>query len=156
MEELYLTKAGHRKLLEELEYLRTAKRRQFSKAIGEARAHGDLTENAEYDAAKDAQAQNERRIAELGQKLSRVRIIDDENIPADVVLIGATVELKDLDSGEELKYFLVSEVEADFAQGKISVAAPVGSALLNHKENEIVEIKIPAGTLRYKILKISR
>jgi transcription elongation factor GreA len=156
MEELYLTKAGHRKLLEELEHLKTVKRRQLSKAIGEARAHGDLTENAEYDAAKDAQAQNERRIAELGQKLSRVRIIDDENIPADVVLIGATVELKDLDSGEELKYFLVSEVEAEFAQGKISVTAPVGSALLNHKENEIVEIKIPAGTLRYKILKISR
>ena len=144
------------KLLDELEYLKTVKRRQLSKAVGEARAYGDLTENAEYDAAKNAQAQNERRVAELEQKLSQARIIEDHDIPADVVLIGATVELKDLDSGEELKYLLVSEVEADFSQGKISVTSPVGSALLNHKENEIVEIKIPAGTLRYKILKISR
>jgi transcription elongation factor GreA len=156
MEELYLTRAGHIKLLEELQHLKTVKRRQFSRAIGEAREHGDITENAEYDAAKDAQAQNERKIAELEQKLSQVRIIDDEDMPADVVLIGATVELRDLDSGEELKYLLVSEVEADYAQGKISVTSPVGSALLNHKENETVEIKIPAGTLRYKILKISR
>jgi transcription elongation factor GreA len=156
MEELYLTRAGHIKLLEELQHLKTVKRRQFSRAIGEAREHGDITENAEYDAAKDAQAQNERKIVELEQKLSQVRIIDDEDMPADVVLIGATVELKDLDSGEELQYLLVSEVEADYTQGKISVTSPVGSGLLNHKENETVEIKIPAGTLRYKVLKISR
>jgi len=156
MEELYLTRAGHIKLLEELQHLKTVKRRQFSRAIGEAREQGDITENAEYDAAKDAQAQNERKIVELEQKLSQVRIIDDEDMPADVVLIGATVELKDLDSGEELQYLLVSEVEADYTQGKISVTSPVGSGLLNHKENETVEIKIPAGTLRYKVLKISR
>lgn len=156
MPDLYLTKAGHIKLLEELQHLKTVKRRQLSKAIGEARAHGDISENAEYDAAKDAQAQNERRIAELEQKLSHVSIIDDHNISADIVLIGATVELKDLDSQEELKYTLVSEEEADFTQGQISVTSPVGSALMNHKENETVEIKIPAGTLRYKILKISR
>ena len=156
MEEVYLTREGQRKLLDELEHLKTVKRRQLSKAIGEARAHGDISENAEYDAAKDAQAQNERRIAELEQKLSHARIIDDQNIPSDVVLIGATVELKDLDTEEELKYLLVSEVEADYTQGKISFSSPVGSALLNHKENETVEIKIPAGILRYKILKISR
>jgi transcription elongation factor GreA len=156
MEEVYLTREGQRRLLDELEHLKTTKRRQLSKAVGEARAHGDITENAEYDAAKDAQAQNEKRIAELEQKLSQARIIDDHDIPSDVVLIGATVELKDLDSGEELKYLLVSEVEADYTQGKISISSPVGSALLNHKENETVEIKIPAGVLRYKILKISR
>jgi transcription elongation factor GreA len=156
MEEVYLTREGQRRLLDELEHLKTVKRRQLSKAVGEARAHGDITENAEYDAAKDAQAQNEKRIAELEQKLSQARIIDDHDIPSDVVLIGATVELKDLDSGEELKYLLVSEVEADYTQGKISISSPVGSALLNHKENETVEIKIPAGVLRYKILKISR
>ncbi len=156
MDDVYLTKAGHLKLLDELEYLKTVKRRQLSKAIGEARAHGDISENAEYDAAKDAQAQNERKIAELEQELSHAKIIDDHDMPADIVLIGATVELKDLDSGEELQYLLVSEVEADFTQGKISVTSPVGSALLNHKENETVEIKIPAGALRYKILKISR
>ena len=156
MDEVYLTREGQRKLLDELEHLKTTKRRQLSKAVGDARAHGDISENAEYDAAKDAQAQNEKRIAELEQKLSHARIIDDQDIPSDVVLIGATVELKDLDSDEEVKYLLVSEVEADYTQGKISITSPVGSALLNHKEKETVEIQIPAGLLRYKILKISR
>jgi transcription elongation factor GreA len=156
MDEIYLTKDGHKKLLEELEYLKTVKRRELSKAVGEARAHGDITENAEYDAAKEAQALNEKRIAELEEKLSRGRILDDENIPKDEVLIGATVRLKDLDSDEELEYTLVSEVEANYVEGKISIACPVGQSLLGRKENEIVEIKTPAGILRYKILKISR
>lgn len=156
MNEIYLTEAGHRKLLEELEHLKTVKRRELSKAVGEARAHGDITENAEYDAAKDAQALNEKKIAELEDKLSRARILDDENIPDGEVLIGATVRLKDLTSQEELEYTLVSEMEANYAEGKISITCPVGQGLLGHKENEIVEIKIPAGVLRYKILKISR
>lgn len=156
MDEIYLTKDGHRKLLEELEHLKTVKRRELSKAVGEARAHGDISENAEYDAAKEAQALNEKRIAELEEKLSRGRIIDDEYMPKGEVLIGATVKLKDLHSEEELEYTLVSEIEADYSQGKISVASPVGQGLLGHKENEIVEIKTPAGILRYKILKISR
>lgn len=156
MDEIYLTKEGYKKLLEELEYLKKIKRRELSKAVGEARAHGDISENAEYDAAKEAQALNEKRIAELEAKLSRCRILDDENIPKDEILIGATVRLKDLDSGEEFEYTLVSEVEANYAEGKISITSPVGQGLLGHKENEIVEIKIPAGTLRYKILKISR
>ena len=156
MDEIYLTKDGHKKLLEKWEYLKTVKRRELSKAVGEARAHGDISENAEYDAAKEAQGQNEKRIAELEEKLSRGRILDDENIPKDEVLIGATVRLKDLNSEEELEYTLVSEVEADYAQGKISIICPVGQGLLGHKENEIVEIKTPAGILRYKILKITR
>ncbi|MFA5345401.1 MAG: transcription elongation factor GreA [Candidatus Omnitrophota bacterium] len=155
MAELYLTKKGHQKLMEELEYLKTTKRRALSKAIGEARAHGDISENAEYDAAKDAQGLNEKRIAELEEKLSSARILD-ENMPSDEVLIGAKVRLKDLDSGEELEYTLVSGEEADYEQGKISVSSPIGSGLLNHKINEVVEIKIPAGILKYKILKISR
>ncbi|MFA5063333.1 MAG: transcription elongation factor GreA [Candidatus Omnitrophota bacterium] len=155
MAELYLTKKGHQKLMEELEYLKTTKRRALSKAIGEARAHGDISENAEYDAAKDAQGLNEKRIAELEEKLSSARILD-ENMPSDEVLIGAKVKLKDLNSGEELEYTLVSGEEADYEQGKISVSSPIGSGLLNHKINEVVEIKIPAGILKYKILKISR
>jgi transcription elongation factor GreA len=156
MDEVYLTKDGYRKLVEGLEFLKTVKRRQISKAIGEARAYGDIGENAEYDAAKEEQALNEKRIAELEGKLSGVRIIDDIDIPKDEVLIGATVILKDLDTEEELQYILVSELEADYSQGKISVVSPVGCGLLGHKENEVVEIKIPAGLLRYKILKISR
>ncbi|MFA5096123.1 MAG: transcription elongation factor GreA [Candidatus Omnitrophota bacterium] len=155
MADIYLTKKGHQKLLEELEYLKTTKRRQLSKAIGEARAHGDISENAEYDAAKDAQGMNEKRIAELEQKLGSARILDD-NISTDEVLIGARVKLKDLDTGEELEYTLVAQEEANYEENKISIDSPIGSALLNHKLKESVEIKIPAGTLKYRILKISR
>jgi len=155
MADLYLTKKGYQNLVEELEYLKTTKRRALSKAIGEARAHGDISENAEYDAAKDAQGMNEKRISELEEKLGSARILD-ENMPADEVLIGAKVKLKDADSGEELEYMLVSGEEADYEQNKISISSPIGAGLLNHKINEIVEIKIPAGTLKYKILKISR
>ncbi len=154
--DIYLSREGHEKLRQELEYLKTVKRREFSKAIGEARAHGDISENAEYDAAKEAQGLNEKKISEMADKLSRAKILDDENIPKDEVLIGATVKLKDLESGEELEYMLVAEEEADYSQNKISVSSPVGSGLIGHKENEMVKIKIPAGILRYKILKITR
>ncbi len=118
--------------------------------------YGDISENAEYDAAKETQAFNEERIAELENELSRVRIIDEENISKDEARIGATVILKDLDSREEIQYTLVSEVEADYEQSKISITSPVGKGLLGYKKNEIVEIKAPARLLRYKILKISR
>jgi transcription elongation factor GreA len=155
MENIYLTQEGYNKLVEELDYLKTVKRRELSKAIGEARSHGDISENAEYDAAKDAQGLNEKKIAELEEKLSRAQILD-ENIPTDEVLIGATVKLQDLDTQEEVEYTLVSELEADYAQGKISVNSPVSNGLLGHKENDVVEIQIPAGILRYKIIKISR
>lgn len=154
--DVYLTREGYEKLLKELEFLKTAKRRQLSKAIAEARAHGDISENAEYDAAKEALAFNEKRVMELEDKLARSRILDNENISSDEVLIGATVKLKDMDTGEELKYTLVSAEEADYEQNKISIVSPMGQGLLNHKENETVEITIPAGIIKYKILKISR
>jgi transcription elongation factor GreA len=156
MDEIYLTRGGYEKLSEELNLLKTQKRRQLSKAIGEARDHGDISENAEYDAAKEAQGLNEKRIAELEYKLAHARIIDNENISKDEVLIGAKVRIKDLDTGEELEYTLVSEAEADYAEGKVSIASPVGAALLNHKVKDIIEIKVPAGVLRYRILEISR
>ncbi len=154
-EDIYLTQEGYERLVNELEQLKTVKRRQLSRAVGEARAHGDISENAEYDAAKEAQGHNEKQIVELEDKLARVRILD-KDIPVDQVLIGAMVKLKDMDTDEQLEYTLVSELEADYNQGKISVTSPVGQGLLGHKENEIVEIKIPAGALRYKIIKISR
>ncbi|MDP2927599.1 MAG: transcription elongation factor GreA [Candidatus Omnitrophota bacterium] len=153
--DIYLTQEGYEKLVNELERLKTVKRRALSRAIGEARSHGDISENAEYDAAKDAQAYNEKQIVELEDKLARVRILD-KNIPKDEVLIGAKVKLMDVDTQEELEYTLVSELEADYNQGKISVDSPVGAGLLGHKENEIVKINIPAGTLKYKIIQISR
>jgi transcription elongation factor GreA len=152
---IYLTKAGYEKLSQELEKLKN-KRKEISKAIGEARAHGDLSENAEYDAAKEAQALNEKKIAELEEKLSRARILEEKDIPQDQIFLGATVTLRDLDTGEEFQYTLVSEMEADLAENKISITSPVGKGLLKHKVGEIVEIKVPAGILSYQILKIER
>jgi len=152
----YLTYEGYEKLRKELKYLKTVKRKQLSKAIGEARSHGDISENAEYEAAKESQGLNEKKIAELEAGLCSAEILDDENMAKDEVLIGAKVKLKDLSSGEELEYMLVAEEEADYSQGKISISSPVGSGLMNHKEKETVEIKVPAGILKYKILKITR
>lgn len=155
-ESFYLTHEGHEKLRKELEHLKTVKRRELSKAIGEARAHGDLSENAEYDAAKNAQGLNEKKIAELEEKLSRAKILDDSQMPHDEVLIGATVTLRDLDTKQEIQYMLVSEEEADLASGKISVTSPVGKALIGHKVGKLVEVEVPAGVFTYKILKIER
>ncbi|MCK5595228.1 transcription elongation factor GreA [bacterium] len=156
MQKTYLTREGYEKLRKKLEYLKTVRRGELSKEIGIARKHGDLKENSEYDAAKNAQGLNEAKIAELEGKLSNGQIIDYEDIPTDRVLIGAIVELKNLDSGEKIQYTLVSELEADFSDGKISISSPVAQSLLGHKENETVEINVPAGILRYKVLKISR
>ncbi|MCM8760664.1 MAG: transcription elongation factor GreA, partial [Candidatus Omnitrophica bacterium] len=125
----YLTREGYEKLRRELEELKKVKRKHLSKAIGEARAHGDLSENAEYEAAKEAQALNEKRIAELESKLANAQMLDDEQMAKDEVLIGATVKLRDENSGEELEYTLVSEEEADYSRNKISVSSPVGSGL---------------------------
>ena len=152
----YLSREGYEKLRKKLEVLKTTKRRKLAKAVGKARDHGDISENAEYDAAKEEQGLNEKRIAELEAKLANAEILDDMDIPKDEALVGATVKMKDLDSGEELQYTLVSELEADYSQGKISVDSPIGKGLLGHKKNEIVEIEVPAGILKYKILKISR
>lgn len=153
---LRLTRKGYEKLRKELEHLKTVKRREFSKAIGQARSHGDLSENAEYEAAKEAQGLNEKRISELEHKLASAELLDHIDITSDEVLIGATVRLKDLNTGEELEYMLVSEEEADYAERKISVTSPVGTGLLNHKVKDTVEIKVPAGILKYQILSISR
>jgi len=151
-----ITREGYEKLRQELEYLKGAKRRELSKEIGKACAHGDISENAEYDAAKDAQGMNEKKISELEEKLSHASIIDDKDIPKDQALVGAKVKLKDLKSGREFEYMLVSEIESDFALGKISITSPVGKGLLGHKKGETIEIKIPAGALQYKILDITR
>ncbi len=152
----HLTPEGYEKLRKELEYLKTTKRRALSKAIGEARAHGDISENAEYDAAKDAQGMNEKKIAELETKLASAQIIDNSEMSKDEVLIGATVKLKDLESKEEFEYTIVAEEEADYSQNKISITSPVGEGLVNHKKGDTVEIQVPRGILKYKILNITR
>ena len=154
--EVYLTKAGYEKLRVELERLKTTERHRIAKAIGEARLQGDISENAEYDAAKDAQAHCEARIAELEAKLAMVRIIENENISSDKVFIGAIVSLKDLETKEELKYILVSPEEANYEESKISIYSPIGKALMGRAKGEEVSIHVPAGILKYKIVKIGR
>ena len=156
MVDIFLTQSGYEKLKSELDHLKTVKRREIARSLEKARAMGDLSENAEYDAAKDAQAHLEKRIAELEDKLSRARIIEHENIPNDKVYIGAKVRLRDEDTQEELEYLLVAPPEADYANGKISIESPIGKALLGRKVDDVADIKVPAGIIKYRILSISR
>ena len=151
-----MTREGYEKLVKELEYLKTTKRREIADDIAKARAFGDLRENAEYDAAKNNQAFNEKRISDGEERLMHVQIIDESKIPKDQVFIGAKVLLKDLKNQDEFTYAIVPQDEADFDEGKISVASPIAKGLLGLKVGETTEIKIPAGILKYKILKISR
>ena len=151
-----MSREGYDKFVKDLEHLKTVKRREIAADIARARAFGDLKENAEYDAAKNSQAFNEKKIHEAEEKLSRIQIIDESKIAKDQVLIGATVLLKDLKSQEELSYSIVTQDEADFDTGKLSVTSPIAKGLLGLKVGGTAEIKIPAGVLKYKVLKISR
>ncbi len=155
MEAIYLTRAGYQKLFQEHENLKV-ERVKISRAIEEARLQGDISENAEYDAAKDAQAHNHARISEVEMKLSQVRIIEDEDIPGDKIYIGAIVDLIDLDTEEEMQYQMVSSEEASYEENRISIFSPVGKGLMGNGEGEEIEIEVPAGKLRYKVLKIKR
>jgi len=155
MDAVYLTRAGYMKIMKELDTAK-ADRVKISRAIEEARLQGDISENAEYDAAKDAQAHNVARIADLETKLSSVRIIEDENIPSDKIFIGAIVTLKDLKTDEKFTYMMVSPEESDFEKNKLSIYSPVGKGLMGKPVGETVEIKVPAGVLKYKIMKIER
>ncbi|MFH0753244.1 MAG: transcription elongation factor GreA [Candidatus Omnitrophota bacterium] len=154
--QVYLTRDGYQKLLEQLEFLKTTERQRIAKAIGEARAQGDISENAEYDAAKEAQAHNESRINDLEGTLSNVAFIEDMNIPSDKIFIGAHVVLNDLDLKKEIKYMLVSPEEVEFGVDRISVFSPIGKGLLTHQAGDLVEIKVPAGIKRLKVLSIKR
>ena len=151
-----MSREGYDKLVKELEIMKTVKRREIAEDIARARAFGDLKENAEYDAAKNSQAMNERNIAQAEDKLARVQIIDDSKIAKDQVFIGATVLLKDLKNNDEFSYSIVPQDEANFDEGKISVTSPIAKGLLGLKVGDAAEIKIPAGTLKYKVLKITR
>ncbi len=153
---MHITREGHEKLREKLNYLVSVRRKEIAKQLETARAFGDLSENAEYETAKQEQALNEAKISELVSLLSSAAILDDQNIAHDKAYIGATVRLRDLKNNEEIEYMLVSEAEADFVEGKISVTSPVGKALLGKSENDVVEIQVPAGQLVYKLLRISR
>ena len=156
MHRMNVTREGEKKLHKELKYLKEVRRPQVIQAISEARRKGDLTENSEYDAAKEEQVRVEKRIHQLEVMVWDVHIIDDKIISSDKVYIGARVDIENLDTGEELFYILVNEIEADFDAKKISTVSPIGKTLLGREVGEIVEIKIPKGLLRYKIKGISR
>ena len=156
MKDVFLTRDGYDALKKEYENLKKGKRREISNAIEKARALGDLKENAEYHAAKEAMAFNERRISELEATLSHARIIDNENIDKDKVLIGATIKIRMVSDNEIEEYVLVSEAEADFNKNKISVTSPLGQGILGHKAGDVVQVKIPAGMMTIEILEINR
>ncbi|HLG93548.1 MAG TPA: transcription elongation factor GreA [candidate division Zixibacteria bacterium] len=153
---VYLTREGKDKLEAELKELKSVKRPELVRAISHARSLGDLSENAEYHAAKEAQVYLERRIAELEYMFSRARIIDENNLPVGEARLLAKVRLLELKSKEEEEYLLVTAEEADFDHGKLSIKSPIGAALLGKKEGDTVEVKVPAGVLRYKILSVTR
>ena len=153
---VYLTRERLVELEHELHELKISGRADMAQKIGEARSHGDLSENAEYDAAKEAQQHLELRIAKLEQTLSRARIIESKELPNDKVYILSRVKLKDLKSNETVDFILVSPEEADFDKNKISVTSPLGKGLLGKTEGQSVKIPVPAGSLEYNIIKITR
>ncbi|HLX13080.1 MAG TPA: transcription elongation factor GreA [Bacteroidota bacterium] len=153
---VYLTRERLIELEAELREMKIKGRAEMAQKIGEARSHGDLSENAEYDAAKEAQQHLELRIAKLEQTLSRTRIIDSKELPNDKIYILSRVKVKDTRSNETVTYILVSPEEADFDENKISVTSPIGKGLLGKTKGETIKIPVPAGTLEYKIMDISR
>ena len=152
----YLSKKALEDLKAELHHLKFVRRPEVSKAIGTARAHGDLTENAEYDAAKDQQKQLLRRIAELEETLATARPLEGEDIPDDACYLGTTVTLEDLEDGSREKFTLVAPPEADPRRGNLSVESPIGKGLLGKKVGDETSIKVPAGEVRYRIISIER
>jgi transcription elongation factor GreA len=154
--EVVLTQEGLRKMEEELEYLKSVKRREIAARIKQAIDFGDISENSEYDEAKNEQAFVEGRIALLEEKLRNVKLIDEVDISTDVVSIGSKIKLKDLDTNEVFEYTIVGSAEANPIEYKISNESPVGNALLGKKKGSIVEIAVPAGTIRYEIMDIMK
>ena len=154
MDKVPMTAEGFSALEIEIKNLKTVERPRIIKLIAEARAHGDLSENAEYHAAKDLQGLTEARLADLEDKLSRADIIDVSKLKGGKVMFGATVTLVDEDTDEKVKYRLVGEVEADVKQGKISITSPIARALLGKGKKDVVEVSTPGGGKSYEIVRV--
>jgi transcription elongation factor GreA len=152
----YMTKEGYHKLLEELNYLESEKRPAISKQIAEARDKGDLSENAEYDAAKEAQGILEAKIAQMKTLVSNARLIDESQINTDSVQILNKVTIRNTKNNQQVVYTLVSESEANLKAGKISISTPIGKGLMGKKVGNIVEIKVPSGIMSFEIMNISK
>lgn len=151
----YYTEEGLQKLKDELHHLKTVERKAATQAVVEAREKGDLSENAEYDAAREAQGLLEMRIAKLEDVISNARIVDESKIDLSKASILTTVKIKNVGNGANMKYTLVAENEADLKAGKISVDSPIGKALLGKKVGEKVEVQVPAGKVTFQITEIS-
>jgi transcription elongation factor GreA len=156
MKKNYLSKEGFEKLEKELRDLKMRGRKEIAEEIAEARAKGDLSENAEYDAAKEAQGLLEKRIAELENTLAHSSIIDDRNIDSSKAYLLSTVTILNHKMGKEMSYTLVNKQEADFKAGKISIDSPIGKSLLGKEVGDIVEVNVPAGKMKLEIKKIER
>ena len=155
MERIPMTFEGHEALVEEVKFLKSVERPRIIKAIAEARAHGDLSENAEYHAAKEQQGLNESRVLELEDKLSRAEVIDLSKLSGDSVMFGAFITLIDEDTEDEVKYQIVGEMEGDVKKGKISVTSPLARAMIGKTVGDSVEVNTPGGGKSYEILKVS-
>ncbi len=154
--EVILTKEGFEKLEKELNYLRTEKRTEIADRIKIALGFGDLSENSEYDEAKNAQTENELKIAELENKIRYAKIIDEKDIDTETVQVGNIVKVLDIEFNEEVNYTIVGSTEVNLAENKISNESPLGKALLGAKNNQTVEVNAPAGVMKYKILAINK
>lgn len=154
MEKVPMTIEGYKTLEEELHRLKSVERPRIIQQISEARAHGDLSENAEYHAAKEAQGLNEAKVAELEDKISRAEVIDIAKLSGDTVKFGATVTLEDEDSGDKVKYKIVGDSEANVRDGKVSISSPIARALIGKSKGDSAEVTTPRGSRSYEILKI--
>ena len=151
----YMTKEGYKKKMEEIAYLESVKRPEISRAIAEARDKGDLSENAEYDAAKEAQGMLEMKIAQLKDLVANARIIDESKLTADEVQLMSIVTIKNVKTGATQKYTIVADSEANLREMKISTSTPIAKGLMGHKVGDVVEIKVPAGVMQFEILEIA-
>ena len=151
-----VSKAGYQKLLDEKEYLINVKRKEIAEKLKEARSYGDLSENAEYDEAKNEQAINEQKINELEIIISNATIVDDDDITTFEVSVGTTVKLKDLELDEIEELEIVGSTESDPDNGKISDESPIGKAALKKKVGDVFEVEVPSGTLKFEVVEISR
>ena len=155
LKEVILTPQGYEKLKQEKELLETEKRREVAERIRIAREFGDITENAEYDDAKNEQAMVEHRIAQLEERLLAARVITKKEISKDSVSVGSTVKLKDVDANKTVEYYIVGSAEANPSENKLSNESPVGKAIMGCKKGDTVEVQAPRGALKFKILEIS-
>lgn len=151
----YMTEEGLKKLKEELTHMESVERPRVVAAIAEARDKGDLSENAEYDAAKEAQGLLEMRIAQLKDTIANARIIDDSRLNTEEVQLLNRVKIKNVANGATMEYSIVSETEADLRAGKISIATPIAKALLGHHVGDVVDVQVPAGKMKIEILEIA-